>query len=516
MAAADNHDTVSTSPSPQVATGTPVHAEFEIIENVAVIRMAIRRGTEKVEGYINRYLAEAEAAEWVKKELFSKCPFSLTAEEEETLGTDLLAKLDEDSQKRHVIPAEIMADARKTLESPDLLNTICRDLEEIGVVGEQDLALILYLVGTSRLLSKPLACIVLGHTASGKSYIASQVANLFPKQEVVRAHSLTPQALTYMPPGSLTNKLVVAGERSRRNDAQTADSTRMLREMLADGRVSRLSAGKLIEQEGPIAYIESTTLNPNEIFEEDLNRCLLVKADESAEQTRRIIDYHASRAEQPPDPATIAAVILKHWAMQVQLKQHPVIIPFAKALLKHLPDGRVENRRTCGHFLNVINAATLLFQHQRKKKALSSGEVAIVATTQDYELAKRCLARGMVTANTTLSPALRRFHAHVLNSLVGREFTAKDAAQHGPVQDEKTVREYLKELVDAGLVNVMKEGKGPKATKYSLPLDRPDELTICGLPSSDKLPVMLERIPRVEIIDLEIEIIDGDDASLPQ
>ena len=52
---------------------------------------------------------------------------------------------------------------------------------------------------------------------------------------------------------------------------------------------------RIITQEGPIAFVETTTLT--EIFSEDANRCLLLRTDESDAQTRRVL-------EGEPVPAT--------------------------------------------------------------------------------------------------------------------------------------------------------------------------------------------------------------------
>jgi hypothetical protein len=87
----------------------------------------------------------------------------------------------------------------------------------------------------------------------------------------------------------------VAGERSRLEDDDTAEATRALREMLSEGRLSKLLPIKadgqlqtvLVEQDGPIAYIETTTLT--KLFNEDANRCILLSSDERPEQTRRIL-----------------------------------------------------------------------------------------------------------------------------------------------------------------------------------------------------------------------------------
>lgn len=126
---------------------------------------------------------------------------------------------------------------------------------------------------------------------------------------LIHATQMTPQALFHMKPGSLKHKWVVAGERSRLEDDDRAEATRALREMLASGRLSKLMPVKtgsgietqLIEQEGPIAFTETTTLT--NVFEEDANRCLMLQTDETPAQTKRIIcalaDRHSAEREDP-------------------------------------------------------------------------------------------------------------------------------------------------------------------------------------------------------------------------
>ena len=55
----------------------------------------------------------------------------------------------------------------------------------------------------------------------------------------------------------------------------------------------------LIEQPGPIAYIESTTLS--KILDEDANRCITMHTDEQSSQTRRIIRSIAKTHVGPTD-----------------------------------------------------------------------------------------------------------------------------------------------------------------------------------------------------------------------
>src|SRR5262249_52612155 len=113
-----------------------------------------------------------------------------------------------------------------------LLGRFNADCRALGIVGERDLALAIWLIGTSRLLDRPLGAIVRGRSSTGKSHVVSQVARLFPADHVIHATRMTPQALYHLPPGSLAHKFVVAGERSRMQDDCQADATAALRQLL--------------------------------------------------------------------------------------------------------------------------------------------------------------------------------------------------------------------------------------------------------------------------------------------
>ena len=111
------------------------------------------------------------------------------------------------------MPEEAREAAKEFLESPDLIRTLTSDFKTIGICREDGPATLLYLTGSSRRLRKPLAVIFQGGSSSGKSLVVENVAALFPEEAVVLATQITPQALFYMPPGSLSHKFVVCGER---------------------------------------------------------------------------------------------------------------------------------------------------------------------------------------------------------------------------------------------------------------------------------------------------------------
>ena len=89
--------------------------------------------------------------------------------------------------RRIVVPEMYEAAALTMLRAPNLMARIVEDIEAVGVTGERSLALTIYLIGTSRLAKRPLAGIVQGSSASGKSHTIESVAKLFPDEAVVHA-----------------------------------------------------------------------------------------------------------------------------------------------------------------------------------------------------------------------------------------------------------------------------------------------------------------------------------------
>ncbi len=138
------------------------------------------------------------------------------------------------------MPEAVRERARVMLESPNVIGDIESDIGRLGIAGEQALATLIYMVGVSRLLPQPLAIIIQGPSSSGKSYVLERVASLFPPESVTIATKITPEALFYLKPGSLSHRFIIVGERSRIQDDQNAEATRALREMLSSGKLSKL------------------------------------------------------------------------------------------------------------------------------------------------------------------------------------------------------------------------------------------------------------------------------------
>jgi hypothetical protein len=264
--------------------------------------------------------------------------------------------------------------------------------------------------------------------------------------------------------------------------------------MLGDGQLSKLTPIKQpdgtfvtthIEQPGPIAYVESTTLQ--RIIDEDRNRCVVFPTDERPDQTRRILSAMARRKESNDGTDGCDEIVLKHHAAQRMLKRVHVVVPFAKKLAAKFPCQRTDTRRSFGQMLSTIEAVTVLHQYQRVKAAPEDGMV-IEATRQDYEIARYLIAEPFARAQAGgRSPASDRFLQRVRDNVQG-EFTSAEVMKwEKNAGDVQTVRGYLRVLADSGAVQVVEPARGNKPAVYRLPDAPPTSEDVCGLPSPDEL-----------------------------
>ena len=367
------------------------------------------------------------------------------------------------------MPEDLQAKMESTLRSPNLLRWVVDGIEESGVAGERFLALTIFLTGTSRHLRRPLAVIVQGPSASGKSYSIEQVAKLFPPESILSATDITPNALYYMDPGELEHKFVVAGERPRRENDETAKTTKALREMISAGQLVKLVTNTdnegprsvMVRQKGPIAYVESTTAP--ELFEEDANRCLVLHSDERPEQTRKILLADAKQLTGESAGERRDQVREEFQCLHRLLVPLQVVIPFAERLAELFPKEPLEVRRSFGHLTSMVQTIALLHQYQRVREAAGR----IVGQAEDYFLARLLLDEVFgQSLGQKASEALKRFVARV-RTMTG-EHTAKEIAQSINMS-ERTAREHLAELLERGLITQSTPARGPIPAGWMIP-----------------------------------------------
>jgi len=127
--------------------------------------------------------------------------------------------------------------------------------------------------------------------------------------------------------------------------------------------------------------------------EELLNRCLVLTVDEGREQTCAI--HGRQRTSQTLEGLLARTerehVVRLHHRAQRLLRPLAVVKPLAETLL--YGDERTRSRRDHAKYLSLIQAVTLLYQHQREEKTAVTrdGEVVtyLETTRGDIEAATR-------------------------------------------------------------------------------------------------------------------------------
>ena len=260
------------------------------------------------------------------------------------------------------------AEGLKLGRQADLTGELLRDMERLGVIGETANRLIGYLVMTSRKLADPLALLILSGSGAGKSHLQDIVLSFCPGEDLIKLTSLTDRALFYKGEDSLRHKVLAVEEMAGAQGAGYAIRNLIsAKKLVIESTVKNPFTGKLETQvntvHGPTAVFQTTT-NPR-TDAETRSRFILVSVDESAEQTRAILQAQrqSHTLEGWRHRQTREAILRRHHAFQRLLKPVVVVNPFEPFL--SYPNEHLLVRRDHPKYLQLILAVTLLHQLQR-------------------------------------------------------------------------------------------------------------------------------------------------------
>lgn len=438
--------------------------------------------TRFVKGASEKLASSKEELAWLDDALVELTEQADVADAAESPSQDEADLFQESQRRLDEMTKDAKDGADQLLRKDDIEAAIVNDLNTIGVTGESSTVLLLYLAATSRLLMKPASVIVQGSSSSGKSHLIESVARLIPPEAKIEASSMSANALYYLSEGALVHRVIFAGERHRRQDDESADATRALREMISAGRlikmipVKNVNDGgfetKLIERQGPIAFLESTTLHS--VFDEDANRCLIVHPDETLRQSQAIIRSLAAGFAGTAGPKRTRDIIERHFALQRRLTLGPrsVIVPQAEQLAEQINCSRVEIRRAFGLFMSIVQAIALLYSHQRDQ----DGQGRIIAVQADVDLAEMLCSPSLAELLGDKPPIeAERFYDQLCQFFsTGDEFTVAQVATKIHQFKRETIRTRIEALVALGAFELVESSRGSRPNRYRLG-DRPQQ-----------------------------------------
>jgi predicted transcriptional regulator len=396
--------------------------------------------------------------------------------------------------KRKVLTEAEHTEAQQFLSTPELMQRTSEAIKQSGLIGEENNALLMYTIFTSRKREHPLHIVSLGSSGTGKTYLQEKVSELIPDEDKEEITSLSENAFYYFGKTELKNKLILI------EDLDGALSSMFpLRELQSKKRITKRISIKdnkgitktiSVTVEGPICVAGCTT--HESIYEDNANRSFLIYLDESKEQDEKIMQRQrkASAGLLNIEQENKIKILMQNCQRILQ----PVSVrnPFAEHL--KLPEEVFKPRRTNTHYLAFIEAITFYHQYQREQKAdEQSGEIYIETTLTDIEEANKLIKEILLRKSDELNTACRRYFEYLkayLKSENKTGFTTKEV-RHALRTNHSSQKRYMLQLLQN---NYIKKSTGSKAKGYTYEVVSYEEYETLKNSISTVLDDILERL----------------------
>jgi DNA primase catalytic core len=362
-----------------------------------------------------------------------------------------------EQQGKDVFSREHMQRADVFMNERELTRRTHEMFGNLGMVGQQDNATLLFFIFLTRFFKNPLHAIVMGSSGSGKTHLLHGVAATVPKQHIYVTTSLSENTLYYTPKDFLKHKILLLEDLDGAYNALLP-----IRELRSNQSIRRFSTKTNsmtgdskqvhLHVEGPVCIAGATT--HDRIFEDNANRCFLIQVEENPKHESEVLEYQGKLAAGLINFKQYEKNINLLKAYQLLIEPMEVIIPFAQKL--ELPPYVFKKMRTMNHYLTLIKAITLWNQKQRKQTTDNEGNTFLVATLEDVEWANYLCKDSLLRKSDELGGKTRNFFESLKELLIEVQegnpvFHVKDARKHlrlHPMQ----LRRFLDELEGRGFI----------------------------------------------------------------
>jgi energy-coupling factor transporter ATP-binding protein EcfA2 len=317
----------------------------------------------------------------------------------------------ESSREEKQSPAPLTAQERKAIQEfgrqAKVISRLNDLLGKTGIVGEEKNRIFLLLIAASYKMRETLHALIQGSSGSGKTRLLKQIAGCMPPEVVEMLTRLSDKVLYNYPEFYFVNRLLCLEDM----DGLSEDAEYALRQLFSEGVLTssfsvKLDSGLMDQAKkvvrGPVASMACTT--HGEIYEDNMSRVFLIAVDESAEQTKAIIDYQNRRAAGLIDQRQEQEIKKFIQDYIRELKPFEVVNPFANRI--RLPQEAHKIRRLNDLFLNFVKMVTVFNQYQRKV----DGQGRLVAELEDVETAIEIMFESIVLKVDELDGSLRQFY----------------------------------------------------------------------------------------------------------
>ena len=339
--------------------------------------------------------------------------------------------------------------AKKYLSDKNLIANLKTDFNNLGILGEDENALILFLAMASHKYENPFSVLCLAKSGIGKSYILQKLSSCMPQNAYSFHTQISENALYYFDSDQLDGKVLFIEDLDWTNEMLMPLATLQTGGKLIKTRATKNKDGLLhsttFEVKAKLcllacAYAEKSYENLSLPF-------LCLHLNHSHTQDLEIMDYQRKLSAGLVDKTVISETAQRLKCVFATLENRTVINPFAPLI--ELPENIPHPRKTLLLLLDFIEIVTFFFQHQRTQGVNQlTGEMYIEATPQDIELAFSLLKNSLLRKVDELSTSARGFYNWLQKFLLEaktNQFTALDIRKAKQIHP-RTLNRYLQEL----------------------------------------------------------------------
>ena len=376
-----------------------------------------------------------------------------------------------DKDKAFEMNIEEEQTAKKYLLHKNLIANLQKDLQHIGILGEDENALILFLAMASHKSETPFSVLCLAKSGIGKSYLLQKLSECMPKNTFSFHTQISENALYYFDSKQIDGKTMFIEDLEWTNQMLMPLATLQAQGKLIKTRATKDKDGMLhsttFEVAGKLCLIACAYSEKN--YEQLSLPFLCLHLNHSHLQDINIMEYQKKRKAGLINQSEIAGTQRRLQCVIASLKYTNIINPFAPLI--NLPDDVPYPRKTLLLLLNFIDTITFFRQYQREEHTdQSTGEIFIRTHPEDIELAftllKNCLFRRADELSTSARGFFNWLQKYIAEAQTN-QFTALDIRKTKRIHP-RTLNRYLQELCMFHYIQITGGNKYREGYQYKI------------------------------------------------
>lgn len=339
--------------------------------------------------------------------------------------------------------------AKKYLADKNLIQNLKTEFEKLGILGEDENALILFMAMASHKYENPFSVLCLAKSGIGKSYLLQKLASCMPAGAYSFHTQISENALYYFDNQQLDGKVLFIEDLNWTHQMLMPLATLQTQGKLTKTRATKNKDGLLhsttFEVKARLCLLACAYSEKN--YENLSLPFLFLHLNHSQDQDSLIMNYQREMIAGRIDKTLIRQTEHRLKCVIASLKNISVINPFATLI--ELPENIPYPRKTLLLLLDFINVVTFFHQSQRETVVNDqTGEVYIKTAPEDIELAFALLKNSLLRKVDDLSTTARGFLCWLKKYLTEAKtgsFTALDIRKAKTIHP-RTLNRYLHEL----------------------------------------------------------------------